>query len=191
VEETDRDDARLSASVVSWRALQGDNPGTSGSGQFLPQALSMTSFRPASCSVSTWLYRAGVWTRPCSSAISVPRMARSSALSARTRAPWGLWVMIAVGGIRQSGTRREDRPHDSPSPGWRRLVRQVGDGERVVYALGAAIEQPCYRRPQRRARNQPALAFIVAAVASRLQQQQGLIASNDTKQLLYSTIGSI
>lgn len=39
--------------------------------------------------------------------------------------------------------------------------------------------------------NQPALAFIVATVASCLQQQQGLIASNDTKKLQYSTIGSI
>ncbi|MBZ7927604.1 hypothetical protein LAC81_37330 (plasmid) [Ensifer adhaerens] len=49
---------RASQPASSRGALQGDNPSTSGSGQFLPQTLSMTSFRPASCSVNTWMYRA-------------------------------------------------------------------------------------------------------------------------------------
>ncbi len=81
--------------------------------------------------------------------------------------------MIAVGGKTDRTIRC--RPADAG------FVCQVGDGERVIYALGAAIEQPCHRRPQRRlalcaerahappskGEQSAGTAFIVAAAASR------------------------
>ncbi|WP_187276888.1 hypothetical protein [Phyllobacterium endophyticum] len=49
----------LSAGVVSRRALQGDNPRVTRSGQFLLPT-SMTVSRSTTCNVSTWMcWRAG------------------------------------------------------------------------------------------------------------------------------------
>lgn len=106
--------------------------------------------------------------------------------------------MIAVGGKTDRTIRC--RPADAG------FVCQVGDGERIIYALGVAIEQPCHRGPQRRlalcaerAHAPPSNRGAISrhCVHCRcggfaLQRQQCLIAPNDTKLLAApSTVGNM